>query len=461
MISVYGVTPSSLHFSSTFCRMFQFESSPDFHEINNGHIFFYDGFRWLEPETTYQVTVRALPIDNEIKPKTTGVFTLPSCNEVPESYYCKLASHWKPQLLDVQPHLQAVNVTFDLAPDTYQFDKYCVRLKDAKNNMTTQTKNVVPDAEHVIKRLMNGTNTSCVSTTLGGIEPGKYVVQVQPRPSSLQVCVNTINVPVSCRKTGSNVFYVAGPTTPQTVTDGTQVGETPRAGAPYATAPLATRQNQMWLPILLGCIAGILALVLLFFMIHRSQKREQSESASKCIWKIPVTMSDPAKLSQENLQKGLDLTRLKEEAYKLQAKGQEDVSEAGDNVTSEMQQTAGRNQLEMEPLLSQHDERSLLQQQQPGDFFQNGSCSTLGCFTAEFMQVMSTTKSISSLRTIEASVYRGSQNRLQRTNSKPDLVSLWWEKCPMLSSQNPGSLRRNANSCPDMKTLGEAGNSNL
>ncbi|XP_072050610.1 uncharacterized protein [Amphiura filiformis] len=60
------------------------------------------------------------------------------------------------------------------------------------------------------------------------------------------------------------------------IDDGTRVDETPRADAPYATAPLATRQEQMWLSILIGCIAGILALVLLFLMIHRSQKWEQS-----------------------------------------------------------------------------------------------------------------------------------------------------------------------------------------
>ena len=60
------------------------------------------------------------------------------------------------------------------------------------------------------------------------------------------------------------------------IPDGTQVKETPTSGVPYASSPVYdARSNQIWLPILLGCIAGILALALLFCLIHRSQKQQE------------------------------------------------------------------------------------------------------------------------------------------------------------------------------------------
>ena len=54
------------------------------------------------------------------------------------------AAQWQPKVLDVNPDWQMVNVTFDLAPEDYKFDKYCVSLKNMANNETTQQKDVIP-----------------------------------------------------------------------------------------------------------------------------------------------------------------------------------------------------------------------------------------------------------------------------------------------------------------------------
>ena len=178
-----------------------------------------------------------------------------------------------------------------------------------------------------------------------------------------------------------------------------------------------------------------------------------------------MTMPGDLKTSQESLQKRLDLLRLKEEEFKRKKSEQNggDEDSRRERVSSELLRSA-RDHMELEPLLVPHQRgpqegsASRPPSQIGGDFFRSGSCSSLKTgFTAEFMQVMYTqsltksTKSISSLGTIDASTYsRGIPNKLLRHNSKPDLVSLWWEKCPMLDIQNQGAPKRIGSSCPNL-----------
>ena len=172
-------------------------------------------------------------------------------------------------------------------------------------------------------------------------------------------------------------------------------------------------------------------------------------------------MSSDLKTSQESLQKGLDLLRLKEEEFKLKQSEQNggDEDSRRERVTSELLRSA-RDHMELEPLLvprqrgSQEGSASRAPSLTGRDFFRSGSCSSLKTgFTAEFMQVMYTqslTKSTSSLGTLDASTYRAIPSKLVRHNSKPDLVNLWWEKCPMLDLQNQGAPKRIGSSCPDL-----------
>ena len=193
---------------------------------------------------------------------------------------------------------------------------------------------------------------------------------------------------------------------------------------------------------------------------------------------------DP-KQAQRNLQEALDLTALKEQEFKLQKK-QEDEDETsqqgGRRIDSDEHQrnatTNGTDPQEMQPLLSSDKSddplaQILQQQRSPGHnggggaMCRTNSESTIGCYTAEFVNLMqgqhqqgaawkNSKSSLGTINDVVMNQLKGSQGQLHRHNSKPDLVGMWWDKCPMLTSANDSgfySLRRIGNSCPDFAKL--------